>query len=344
MRRKVKNNESNNNKEALREAIIEKMREDDENVFMMGEDIGAYGGAFGLSLSMLEEFGPERILDTPMSEASFVGVGVGAAIMGMRPIVEIMFSDFLTFGADQIINQAAKLRFMTGGQLKMPLVVRAPQGSGAGAAAQHSQNIEAWLLNIPGIKIVVPSNPYDAKGLLKSSIEDDNTVIFLEHKLLYSMKGEVPEEDYRVPLGKSKVVRSGKDATIIATSIMVKRSLEAAEILGKEGIQVEIIDLRTLKPLDLSPVIESVKKTHRLLVVYEGCITGGIGGEVISQVAESEAFLYLDAPPFRLGGLDVPIPYNLNLERKATPQTEDIVSKVKEIVGGDWYTRISRNA
>jgi len=228
----VKNNESNNNKEALREAIIEKMREDDENVFMMGEDIGAYGGAFGLSLSMLEEFGPERILDTPMSEASFVGVGVGAAIMGMRPIVEIMFSDFLTFGADQIINQAAKLRFMTGGQLKMPLVVRAPQGSGAGAAAQHSQNIEAWLLNIPGIKIVVPSNPYDAKGLLKSSIEDDNTVIFLEHKLLYSMRGEVPEEDYRVPLGKSKVVRSGKDATIIATSIMVKRSLEAAEILG----------------------------------------------------------------------------------------------------------------
>ncbi len=331
-------------KEALREAIIEKMREDDENVFMMGEDIGVYGGAFGLSLGMLEEFGPERILDTPMSEASFVGVGVGAAIMGMRPIVEIMFSDFLTFGADQIINQAAKLRFMTGGQLKMPLVVRAPQGSGAGAAAQHSQNIEAWLLNIPGIKIVVPSNPYDAKGLLKSSIEDDNTVIFLEHKLLYSMKGEVPEEDYRVPLGKSKVVRSGKDATIVATSIMVKRSLEAAEILGKEGIQVEIIDLRTLKPLDLSPVIESVKKTHRLLVVYEGCITGGIGGEVISQVAESEAFLYLDAPPFRLGGLDVPIAYNLNLERKTTPQTEDIVSKVKEIVGGDWYARISRDA
>ena len=330
-------------KEALREAIMEKMREN-KDVFMMGEDIGVYGGAFGLSLGMLNEFGPERILDTPMSEASFVGVAVGAAIMGMRPTVEIMFSDFITFCADQIINQAAKLRFMTSGQLKMPLVVRAPQGSGTGAAAQHSQNIEAWLLNIPGIKIVAPSNPYDAKGLLKSSIEDDNTVIFLEHKLLYSMKGEVPEEDYRVPLGKSKVVRSGKDATIVATSIMVKRSLEAAEILGKEGIQVEIIDLRTLKPLDLSPVIESVKKTHRLLVVYEGCITGGIGGEVISQVAESEAFLYLDAPPFRLGGLDVPIPYNLNLERKTTPQTEDIVSKVKEIVGGDWYARISRDA
>jgi len=331
-------------KEALREAIIEKMREDDENVFMLGEDIGVYGGAFGLSLGMLEEFGPERILDTPMSEASFVGVAVGAAIMGMRPIVEIMFSDFITFGADQIINQAAKFRFMTGGQLKMPLVVRAPQGSGTGAAAQHSQNTEAWFLNIPGLKIVAPSNPYDAKGLLKSSIEDDNTVIFLEHKLLYSMKGEVPEEDYRVPLGKSKVVRSGKDATIVATSIMVKRSLEAAEMLEREGIQVEIIDPRTLKPLDINPIVESVKKTHRLLVVYEGCVTGGIGGEIISQVAESEAFLYLDAPPFRLGGVDVPIPYNLNLERKATPQVEDIVSKVKEIVGGDWYARISRDA
>jgi len=330
-------------KEALREAIMEKMRED-KDVFMMGEDIGVYGGAFGLSLGMLEEFGPEHILDTPMSEASFVGVGVGAAIMGMRPIVEIMFSDFLTFGADQIINQAAKLRFMTGGQLKMPLVVRAPQGSGAGAASQHSQNTEAWFLNIPGIKIVAPSNPYDAKGLLKSSIEDNNPIIFLEHKLLYSMKGEVPEKDYRIPLGKSKVVRSGKNITIVATSIMVKRSLEAAEMLEREGIQVEIIDPRTLKPLDINPIVESVKKTHRLLVVYEGCVTGGIGGEIISQVAESEAFLYLDAPPFRLGGVDVPIPYNLNLERKATPQVEDIVSKVKEIVGGDWYARISRDA
>lgn len=330
-------------KEALREAIIEKMRED-ENVFMMGEDIGVYGGAFGLSLGMLDEFGPERILDTPMSEASFTGVSVGTAIMGMRPIVEIMFSDFITFGADQIINQAAKFRFMTGGQLKMPLVVRAPQGSGTGAAAQHSQNIEAWLLNIPGLKIVAPSNPYDAKGLLKSSIEDDNTVIFLEHKLLYSTKGEVPEEDYRVPIGKSKVVRSGKDVTIVATSIMVQRALKAAEVLDGEGIQAEIIDLRTIKPLDIDPIVESVKKTHRLLVVYEGCTTGGIGGEVISRIGESEAFLYLDAPLFRLGGADVPIPYNLNLERKATPQIENIISKVKEIVGGDWYARISRDA
>jgi pyruvate dehydrogenase E1 component beta subunit len=330
-------------KEALRQAITEKIKED-KSVFMMGEDIGVYGGAFGLSIGMLDEFGPERILDTPMSEASFTGVGVGAAIMGMRPIVEIMFSDFITFGADQIINQAAKFRFMTGGQLKIPLVVRAPQGSGTGAAAQHSQNIEAWLLNIPGLKIVAPSNPYDAKGLLKSSIEDDNPVIFIEHKLLYSTKGEVPEKDYRIPIGKSKVVRSGNDVTIVATSIMVKRSLEAAEMLEKQGIEAEIIDPRTLKPLDINPIVESVKKTHRLLVVYEGCITGGIGGEIISQIGESKAFLYLDAPPFRLGGLDIPIPYNLNLERKTTPQAEDIVSKAKEMVGGDWYARISRDA
>lgn len=323
-------------KEALREAIMEKIRED-KSVFMMGEDIGVYGGAFGLSIGMLDEFGPERILDAPMSEASFTGVGVGAAIMGMRPIVEIMFSDFLTFGADQIANQASKLRFMTGGQLKIPLVVRSPQGSGTGAASQHSQNVEAWFLNIPGLKIVTPSNPYDAKGLLKSSIEDDNLIIFLEHKLLYSTKGEVPKKDYRIPIGKSKVVRSGNDITIVTTSIMVKRSLEAAEILEKEGMETEIIDLRTIKPLDIEPIVESVKKTHRLLVVYEGCTTGGIGGEVVSRIGESEAFLYLDAPLFRLGGADVPIPYNLNLERKVTPQIENIVSKVKEIVGGDWY-------
>jgi len=323
-------------KEALREAIMEKIRED-KSVFMMGEDIGVYGGAFGLSIGMLDEFGPKRILDAPMSEASFTGVSVGAAIMGMRPIVEIMFSDFLTFGADQIANQASKLRFMTGGQLKIPLVVRSPQGSGTGAASQHSQNVEAWFLNIPGLKIVAPSNPYDAKGLLKSSIEDDNPIIFLEHKLLYSTKGEVPKKDYRIPIGKSKVVRSGNDVTIVATSIMVKRSLEAAEILEKEGIETEIIDLRTIKPLDIEPIVESVKKTHRLLVVYEGCTAGGIGGEVVSRIGESEAFLYLDAPLFRLGGADVPIPYNLNLERKATPQIENIVSKAKEIVGGDWY-------
>ena len=321
-------------KEAIRAAMSEKMRED-ENVFLMGEDIGVYGGAFGVSMGMLKEFGPERIIETPMSEASFTGVGVGAAILGMRPIVEIMFADFLTFSADQLINQAAKLRYMTGGQVKIPMVIRAPQGSGTGAAAQHSQNVEAWFFNIPGVKIVAPSNAYDAKGLLKSSIEDDNPVLFLEHKLLYNTKDDVPDEDYRVPLGKSKVVKSGADITVVTSSVMVKRSIEATNQL--ESINPEIIDIRTIKPLDTETIVNSVKKTHRLLVVYEGCLTGGIGNEIIARITESEAFLYLDAPIFRLGGADVPIPYNRKLERYAVPQSEDIAKKITNIVGGKWY-------
>lgn len=323
-------------KDAIRQAMVEKMRED-KRVFIMGEDIGVYGGAFGVTMGMLEEFGPERIVETPMSEAGFTGVAVGAAIMGMRPVLEIMFSDFLTFSAEQIINQAAKIRFMTGGQIKVPIVIRAPQGSGTGAAAQHSQNIEGWFLNIPGLKIVVPSNPYDAKGLLKSSIEDNNPIIFLEHKLLYNLKGEVPEDDYRVPIGKSNVVKEGKDVTIVATSIMVNRSLEAAKSLESEGISCELIDPRTIKPLDLEPIIRSVKKTHRLLVVYEGCKTGGIGGEIASRIAESEAFFYLDAPIFRLGGLDIPIPYSRNLESHAVPQLNNILDEVRNIVKETWY-------
>ena len=323
-------------KDAIRQAMVEKMRED-KRVFIMGEDIGVYGGAFGVTMGMLEEFGPERIVETPMSEAAFTGVAVGAAIMGMRPVLEIMFADFLTFSAEQIINQAAKIRFMTGGQIKVPVVIRAPQGSGTGAAAQHSQNVEGWFLNVPGLKIVVPSNPYDAKGLLKSSIEDGNPVIFLEHKLLYSLKGEVPEDDYRVPIGKSNVVKEGKDVTIVATSIMVNRSLEAAKSLESEGISCELIDPRTIKPLDLEPIIRSVKKTHRLLVVYEGCKTGGIGGEIASRIAESEAFFYLDAPIFRLGGLDIPIPYSRNLESHAVPQLNNILDEVRNIVKETWY-------
>jgi pyruvate dehydrogenase E1 component beta subunit len=323
-------------KEAIREAMIEKMRED-EKVFLMGEDIGVYGGAFGVSMGMLKEFGPWRILETPMSEAAFTGVGVGAAIMGMRPIVEIMFADFLTFSADQLVNQAAKLRYMTGGQVKIPLVIRAPQGSGTGAAAQHSQNVEAWFFNIPGIKIVVPSNPYNAKGLLKSAIEDDNPVLFLEHKLLYNKKGKIPEDDYRVPLGQPHIEKEGDDITIVTTSIMTYRAIEAAKKLEEEGISAEVIDLLTIKPLNTEIIEKSVKKTHRLLVVYEGCLTGGIGGEIIAKIAESNAFLYLDAPMFRLGGKDVPIPYNKNLERAAVPQIEDIIKKVRFIVKGDWY-------
>ena len=324
-------------KEAIREAIREKMIED-ERVFIIGEDIGVYGGAFGVTMGLIDEFGPKRVVDAPMSEASFTGLAIGASILGLRPIVEIMFADFLTFTADQIINQAAKLRFMTGGQVKkIPLVVRSPQGSGTGAASQHSQNTEAWFFNIPGLKIVVPSNPYDAKGLLKSSIEDNNPVIFLEHKLLYSLKGEVPEEDYRVPLSKTKIVKEGSDITVVSTSIMVQRAIQASEILEREGISVEVIDPRTIKPMDMEPIIESVKKTHRLLVVYEGCLTGGIGGEIVSRIVESPAFLYLDAPIMRIGGKDIPIPYNRNLEKLSVPQVEDIVKKAREIVSEDWY-------
>ena len=323
-------------REAVREAMVEKMRED-KKVFLMGEDIGVYGGAFGVSMGMLEEFGPWRVLETPMSEATFTGVGVGAAIMGMRPIVEIMFADFLTFSADQLVNQAAKLRYMTGGQVKVPLVIRAPQGSGTGAAAQHSQNVEAWFFNIPGIKIVAPSNPYDAKGLLKSSIEDDNPVLFLEHKLLYNTKGEVPLEDYRVKIGQSRILKKGSDITVVGSSIMAYRALKAAEqLLDEDSISAEVIDLATLKPIDVKPIINSVKKTHRLLVVYEGCLTGGIGNEVVSRVVESDAFAYLDAPIFRLAGKDVPIPYNRNLEENAVPQIQDIRDKVKFIVKGGW--------
>jgi len=320
-------------KEAIKQALAEKMRED-KRVFLIGEDIGVYGGAFGVTMGMIDEFGPERIIETPMSEAAFTGVAVGAAMLGMKPVLEIMFADFLTFSAEQIVNQAAKIRFMTGGQVKVPLVIRAPQGSGTGAAAQHSQNVEAWFLNVPGLKIVAPSNPYDAKGLLKSSIEDGNPVLFLEHKLLYSLKGEVPESDYRVPIGKSKVVREGNDITIVATSIMADRSLEAAKLLENENISCEVIDPRTIKPLDLQPIINSVKKTHRLLVVYEGCRTGGIGGEIIFRIAESEAFFYLDAPIYTLGGLDIPIPYNRNLEAHAVPQVDNIMNKVKTILKG----------
>ncbi|MGB9811321.1 MULTISPECIES: alpha-ketoacid dehydrogenase subunit beta [Bacteria] len=322
-------------KEAIKQALAEKMRED-ENVFLLGEDIGVYGGAFGVTMGLLDEFGPERVMDAPMSEAAFTGVGLGAALLGMKPVVEIMFADFLTFSAEEMVNQAAKIRFMTGGQFKVSLVIRAPQGSGTGAAAQHSQNVEAWFYNIPGIKIVAPSNPYDAKGLLKSAIEDDNLVLFLEHKLLYTIKGEVPEEDYRVPIGKSKVVLEGNDLTIVASSIEVQRSLEASKILIERGISPEIIDLRTLKPLDIEPIIESVKKTHRLMVVYEGPKTGGIGTEIISQVVESEAFFFLDAPIFRLGGLDTPIPYNKNLEKQVVPQVDDIVAAAEKIMKGGF--------
>ncbi|KQL48107.1 MULTISPECIES: alpha-ketoacid dehydrogenase subunit beta [Bacillus] len=317
--------------EAVREAMSQEMRKN-HDVFILGEDIGVYGGAFGVTRGMIEEFGPERVRNTPISEAAIAGGAVGAALTGMRPILELQFSDFITIAMDQLVNQAAKTRYMFGGKGKVPLVVRTPAGSGTGAAAQHSQSLEAWMAHIPGLKVVQPSTAYDAKGLLKAAMDDDNPVIFYEHKLLYKTIGEVPEEQYSIPLGKADVKRSGKDVTIVATAIMVHKALEAAKELEAEGIDVEIIDPRTLVPLDEETIIESVKKTGKCIVVHEAVKRGGYGGEIASMIAESEAFDYLDAPIKRLGGLAVPIPYNPTLEKAVIPQVPDIIEAAKELV------------
>jgi len=321
--------------EALRETLRQVMQAD-PSVFLIGEDIGVYGGAFGVSAGLIDEFGPERIIDTPISEAGITGACIGAALTGMRPVGEIQFMDFITLAMEQLVLQAAKIRFMFGGKAKVPLVLRTPAGSGTGAAAQHSESLENWFVHVPGLKVVMPSTPYDAKGLLRAAIYDDNPVIFVEHKLLYKTKGPVPEEPYEIPLGESKVVREGSDLTIVATSIMVKRSLEAAERLAQEGIQVEIIDPRTLKPLDMAPIEASVKKTGRALVVHEAVKTGGFGGEVVARIVESEAFDYLEAPVRRLAGLDTPIPYNRTLEYHTVPQVENIVDEARKLVQGGY--------
>lgn len=315
--------------EAVREAMEQEMRQNDD-VFILGEDIGLYGGAFGVTRGMLDEFGPERIRNTPISESGITGAAVGSALTGMRPILELQFSDFITIAMDQMVNQAAKLRYMYGGKGHVPMVLRTPGGSGTGAAAQHSQSLEAWMTHIPGLKVVQPSNAYDAKGLLKAAIDDNNPVIFYEHKLLYGTKGDVPEEQYSIPLGVADIKKEGSDLTIVATAVMVPKALEAAKELEKEGINVEIIDPRTLVPLDTETIIKSVSKTGRLVVVHEAVKRGGYGGEIASMIAESEAFDYLDAPIKRLGGVESPIPYNPELEKMAVPQVEDIIKAVKE--------------
>lgn len=315
--------------EAVREAMSQIMRENDE-VFLLGEDIGVYGGAFGVTRGMIEEFGPKRVRNTPISESAIAGAAVGSALTGMRPILELQFSDFITIAMDQIVNQAAKLRYMYGGKGKVPMVLRTPSGSGTGAAAQHSQSLEAWVAHVPGLKVVQPSTAYDAKGLLKAAIDDDNPVIFYEHKLLYQTKADVPEDLYTIPLGKADVKRQGSDVTIVATAVMVHKALEAAKQLEQEGISAEVIDPRTLVPLDMDTIVESVIKTGRVVVVHEAVKRGGYGGEIASNIAESEAFDYLDAPIKRLGGRAVPIPYNPELEKAAVPQVADIVDAVKE--------------
>jgi len=319
--------------DALREVMGIAMEERQE-VFILGEDIGIYGGAFGVTGDLYHRFGADRVLDTPISELGFVGTAVGAALAGMRPIVEIQFSDFTAQAMDQIANQAAKIHFMVGGGLHVPLVLRAASGSGTGAAAQHSQSLETWFANIPGLKVVMPSNPSDAKGLLLSAIDDPNPVIFLEHKLLYKIPGReaVPEGAERIPLGVSKVVRPGKDITIVATGIMVNRCFEAAEKLMSEGISVELIDPRTISPLDINPILQSVDRTGRLMVVQEAPGHAGFLNEVIAQVTTSGSFGSLIAPIVRLAGMNIPIPYAPQLERAAVPQIENIEAAARAAV------------
>jgi len=307
--------------EAIREAMQQKMRED-SSVYLIGEDIAEYGGAFGVTVGMLEEFGKGRIRNTPISEEAIIGVATGSAVTGMRPIAEIMFSDFITIAMDQIVNQTAKIRYMFGGKAKVPLVIRTAGGGGTGAAAQHSQSLEALVVHIPGLKVVMPSCPYDAKGLLISSINDDNPVIFIEHKLLYKNKKciqNVPRQMYEIPLGKGDVKREGSDISIAATSYMVQKSLEAAEKLSQEkDIECEVIDIRTLRPLDIDIILDSIKKTGRLLCVEEAPIFGGFMGEVSAQVSE-KGFDWLDAPVARVAGRNCPVPYSLVLEQEMIP-------------------------
>ncbi|MBB3710480.1 pyruvate dehydrogenase E1 component beta subunit [Limimaricola variabilis] len=316
--------------EAIREAMGMALARD-ERVILMGEDIGVYGGAFQVTGDLVERFGPDRVRDTPISELGGAGVAVGAALTGLRPIFEFQFSDFATLAMEQIVNQAAKMRYMLGGEASVPLVFRMPAGSGTGAAAQHSQSFEAWFGHVPGLKVLQPSTPEDAKGLLLAALEDPDPVVVFEHKLLYKLKGHVPDGWYTTPIGKAAVRREGRDLTIVASAIMVHRALAAAEKLAEEGIDVEVIDLRSVRPIDHETIIASVRKTGRLICVYEGVRTLGIGAEISAMIAESEAFDYLDAPILRLGGVEAPIPYNPELEKAAVPQAPDIEAAARKL-------------
>jgi acetoin:2,6-dichlorophenolindophenol oxidoreductase subunit beta len=316
-------------RDALREALCEEMRAD-ESVFLIGEDIGIYGGAFAVTKGLIEEFGETRVRDTPISEAGIVGIAVGSALTGMRPVAEMMFMDFITIAMDQVVNQAAKIRFMYGGKARVPLVLRLPAGCGTGAAAQHSQSLEAWLIHTPGLKVVMPSTPNDAKALLKSAIHDDNPVMFIEHKLLYSTTGPVREDP--IPLGKADVKRDGKHITLVATGYMLLKAIAACDMLAGRGIEVEVIDPRTLFPLDIAAIGASLRKTHQLLIVHEAPVNGGFGAEVAARIAESDFFDDLDGPIRRLAGQPCPVPYSKHLERSIVPQELDIVRTVGEML------------
>jgi len=318
--------------EAIREALREEMLRD-ERVFLLGEDIGKHGGAFGVTRTLFDQFGPERVRDTPISENSIVGAATGAALTGLRPVVEIMFIDFSGLALDQIANQAAKLRFMSGGQATVPWVVRMPLGGGAGksTAAQHSQSLEVWYAHIPGLKVLLPSTPYDAKGLLKAAIRDDNPVIFLEHKLLYSFRGLVPERDYVLEIGRCDVKRKGSDVTVVATGYMVWHAMRAAEILAEEKVEVEVVDVQTLSPLDEETIGESVRKTGRVVLAAEACRSYGPTGEW-GMVAMEQAFGYLQAPIVRLTGRNTPIPFADSLEAGVWPGTDDMVGAIRRVL------------
>ncbi len=318
---------------AFREALNQAMREEmqrDETIFLMGEEVGAYNGAYKVTKGLLDEFGPKRVLDTPITELGFTGLGVGAAMTGLRPIVEMMTFNFSLLALDEIVNCAAKMLYMSGGQLGVPMVVRGPGGAGHQLAATHSQALESWFCHIPGLKVVTPSTPADAKGLLKSSIRDNNTVIFIESEVLYGLKGEVPEGEYTIPLGVADIKRPGNDVTLIAHAKMVHVALEAAEELEKEGIDAEVIDPRTLRPLDTETILQSIRKTNRAVVVEEGWPFCGIGAQVVDTI-QHQAFDYLDAPILRVTGIDVPMPYAKPLEHLHAPDKARVMDAVHRV-------------
>ncbi len=316
--------------QALREAITEEM-ERNPDILLLGEDIGVYGGVFKVTEGLLARFGPERVIETPISEAGFIGAAIGLAMTGKHPMAELMFMDFAWVASDQIFNQAAKMRYMSGGRASVPLVIRTQQGGGRGNAAQHSQSLETLFTHIPGLKVAIPSNPYDAKGLLKTAFRDPNPVVFIEHKLLYNTKGPVPVEDYTIPFGKAAVKRPGDDVTLVSYSRTLLFALEAAEQAAADGIEVEVIDLRTTVPLDLETVLASVRKTNRLVIAHEAHRTLGLGAEIAALVQE-HAFDYLDAPIERVGAMDIPIPYSQPLEDEALPGMKHILDGIRKAV------------
>jgi pyruvate dehydrogenase E1 component beta subunit len=317
-------------REALRRALDEEMQRD-PLVFLMGETIAERGGSYKVTEGLLKKYGPRRVIDTPIAEASFTGMAVGAALIGCRPVVEILFVDFAMLAMDQIVNQAAKQEFISGGQCRVPMVLRTQGGAGNGLAAQHSQSLEAFFYHIPGLKVVMPSTPHDACGLLKAAIRDDQPVIFIEHKLLYMTRGPVPEEEYVIPLGRAEVKKNGTDVSLITYSHMTLKCLEAAAALEADGISAEVVDLRTLAPLDKETILASVRKTGRAIVVHEAVKRGGVGGDIAAMLME-EAYDDLDGPVLRIAGRNTPIPYNLNIEKACVPSVEDIVAGVLRMV------------